>query len=386
MQQPLAGVRVLDFSTLLPGPMATLILAEAGADVIKIERPGRGDEMRTYTPTLGDDSLNFALLNRGKRSIAIDLKSADAKSLLSPLIAQSHIVVEQFRPGVMDRLGFGFEAMREINPSIVYCAITGYGQAGPLAQEAGHDLNYQAKTGMLALSAGADGAPVIPPALIADLAAGTYPAIINILLALRRSESSGTASYLDIAMADNLFPLMYWALGEGAGGHGWPRPGGERLTGGSPRYRIYRTRDGKYVAAAPLEQKFWENFCDIINLPDEFRDDDLERAWPATADKVAEIIATKDASDWRQKFAGRDVCCCVVSELEEALENEHFQSRGLFVHRVGNGNADSVMATPVPIVAQFRESPSTLDYPSLGGSNELLNSFDEKPTRERDDT
>jgi crotonobetainyl-CoA:carnitine CoA-transferase CaiB-like acyl-CoA transferase len=140
--QPLAGVRVLDFSTLLPGPMATLLLAEAGAEVIKIERPGRGDEMRAYTPKLGPDSVNFALLNRGKRSLAIDLKAPGAVARLKPLIESADVVIEQFRPGVMDRLGLGYDAMRTINPRIIYCAITGYGQSGARADVAAHDLNY----------------------------------------------------------------------------------------------------------------------------------------------------------------------------------------------------------------------------------------------------
>src|SRR5687768_1076540 len=153
--QPLEGIRVLDFSTLLPGPMASLLLAEAGAEVIKIERPGRGDEMRSYVPRFGPDSVNFALLNRGKRSIAIDLKAPGAVDRLRPLIATADVVIEQFRPGVMDRLGLGYDALRAINPKMVYCAVTGWGQTGPKADVAAHDLNYVAESGMLALAAGA---------------------------------------------------------------------------------------------------------------------------------------------------------------------------------------------------------------------------------------
>src|SRR5262245_1953715 len=178
-RRPLAGIRVLDFSTLLPGPLATLLLAESGAEVIKIERPGRGDEMRSYVPKFGADSVNFAMLNRGKRSIAIDLKAPDAIPRMRPLLESADVVVEQFRPGVMDRLGLGYEALKAINPRIIYCAITGWGQTGPKADIAAHDLNYVAESGMLALAAGADGAPVVPSALVADIAGGTYPAVIN---------------------------------------------------------------------------------------------------------------------------------------------------------------------------------------------------------------
>jgi crotonobetainyl-CoA:carnitine CoA-transferase CaiB-like acyl-CoA transferase len=246
--QPLEGIRVLDFSTLLPGPLATLMLAEAGAEVIKIERPGRGDEMRSYTPKFGVDSVNFALLNRGKRSIAMDLKEQGAVAKLMPLLKSADVIVEQYRPGVMDRLGLGYEALDKINPRIIYCAITGYGQSGPRAEVAAHDLNYVAEAGMLALAAGADGAPVVPAALVADIGGGTYPAVINILLALRERDRTGKGCKLDIAMADNLFAFMYWALGNGQAGGQWPAPGGDLVTGGSPRYNVYRTKDGKFVA------------------------------------------------------------------------------------------------------------------------------------------
>src|SRR5829696_569956 len=276
--QPLANVRVLDFSTLLPGPLATLVLAEAGAEVIKIERPGRGDEMRSYRPKFGADSVNFALLNRGKRSIAIDLKESYAMERLTPLIKSADIVVEQFRPGVMGRLGLGYEAVCAINPRIIYCAITGYGQHGPRADVAAHDLNYVSETGMLSLTKGADSSPVLPAALVADIAGGTYPAVINILLALRERDRTGKGCKLDVAMADNLFTLLYWGLGNGLAASRWPTPGNDLVTGGSARYNIYRTRDDRFLAAAPLEQKFWENFCALLDLPQALRDDALDTA------------------------------------------------------------------------------------------------------------
>src|SRR5918992_421276 len=166
---PLEGIRVLDFSTLLPGPLTTLILAEAGAHVIKIERPDRGDEMRSYTPEFGVDSVNFALLNRGKESVELDLKSPEAGEVLRPLIERADVLVEQFRPGVMDRIGLGYEAVRAGNPGIIYCSITGYGQAGNRALAAGHDLNYQAESGVLSLAGGG----TVPAVLAADVGGGT---------------------------------------------------------------------------------------------------------------------------------------------------------------------------------------------------------------------
>jgi alpha-methylacyl-CoA racemase len=367
--RPLEGIRVLDFTTLLPGPLATLLLAEAGAEVIKIERPGRGDEMRSYTPKFGADSVNFALLNRGKRSIAIDLKEKGAVEKLMPLLKSADVIVEQFRPGVMDRLGLGYDALNKINPRIIYCAITGYGQSGPRAGVAAHDLNYIAETGLLALSAGVDGAPILPPALIADIGGGTYPAVINILLALRERDRTGKGCKLDIAMADNLFAFMYWALGNGLVAGQWPKPGGELVTGGSPRFNVYRTRDGKFVAAAPLEQKFWENFCALIGLAPEYQDDRRDAA--ATKCAVAEKIAAKTAGEWAQLFAGKDVCCCVVASLEEALRDPHFIARGVFAARLA-ADGKEIAALPAPVAPQFRAHPDAAGYPGLGEANEEL--------------
>jgi len=369
MKQPLAGVCVLDFSTLLPGPLATLLLAEAGAEVIKIERPGAGDEMRTYEPKFGAASVNFALLNRGKRSVAIDLKAPDALSRLRPLLERADVVVEQFRPGVMDRLGLGYAALAAINPRIIYCAITGYGQTGPKAQVAAHDLNYVAESGLLGLSAGADGAPIVPPALIADIAGGTYPALINILLALRQRDASGRGCKLDVAMADNLFTFMYWALGNGQAAGAWPRPGGELVTGGSPRYQIYRTQDGRFLAAAPLEQKFWDNFCAAIELAQEWRDDARDPGGTRTA--VAACIASATSSVWRDRFKGKDVCCAIVASVEEALADPHFRARGLFARQLAAGGRE-IGALPVPIDAAFRDTAAACAYPALGENNDLI--------------
>lgn len=367
--QPLEGTRVLDFSTLLPGPLATLLLAEAGAEVFKIERPGTGDEMRSYTPKFGTDSVNFALLNRGKRSIAIDLKAQDAVSRLRPLLERADVIVEQFRPGVMDRLGLGYEAASALNPRVVYCSITGYGQSGPRAQTAAHDLNYIAETGMLALSAGPDGAPVLPPALIADIGGGAYPAVMNILFALRACEKSGRGSKLDVAMTDNLFAFMYWALGDGLAADRWPEPGSALVTGGSPRYQIYRTRDDRFVAAAPLEAKFWQNFCEAIGLPPDARDDAVNPA--ATRDAVARCIRRRTADEWRAIFAGKDVCCSIVTSLRDALADPQIVARQLFDRQI-RADGQIVPALPVPIAEIFRADRRSAGYPALGEANGFL--------------
>jgi len=367
--QPLEGVRVLDFSTLLPGPLATLILAEAGAEVIKIERPGRGDEMRAYRPKLGTDSVNFALLNRGKRSIAIDLKSPGAMDKLKPLLKTADVVVEQFRPGVMDRLGLGYEALRQINPRIVYCAVTGYGQHGPRAQVAAHDLNYVAESGMLSLTAGSDGAPAVPAALVADIAGGAYPAVMNILLALRERDRTGADCKLHIAMADTLFTLMYWGLGNGLAAGEWPTPGGDLVTGGSPRYNIYRTRDDRFLAAAPLEQKFWESFCTLLGVPAELRDDGRDPTGTRAA--VSGLVRARTADELRRLFDGHDVCCTIVASVQDALADPHFVARKIFERGLSAGEK-TIPALPVPVADEFRARDRALPYPVLGEANDLV--------------
>ena len=366
--RPLEGVFVLDFSTLLPGPMATLLLAEAGAEVVKVEHPDQGEELRSYEPKWGADSASFALLNRGKRSIALDLKLSADQARLAPLLARADVLVEQFRPGVMARLGLGYDAVSAVNPGVVYCSITGYGQTGPKCGDAGHDLNYIGDTGLLALSMGSPASPVVPPALIADIGGGAYPAVINILLALQDRQHTGRGRHLDVAMSDNLFPFAFWALGSGlAAGH-WPGSGTELLSGGTARYHLYPTRDERYVAVAAIEQRFWDTFCEIIGLEPHLRRDRDDPA--ATLQRVGKIIAGEGAALWRERFAGRDCCCTVVSGLEAALRDPHFQARGLFRHVLSNDRGDVLPALPVPIDPAYRSPPEqALVAPALGAHN-----------------
>jgi crotonobetainyl-CoA:carnitine CoA-transferase CaiB-like acyl-CoA transferase len=364
--QPLSGLLVLDFTTLLPGPLATLLLAEAGAEVIKIERPG-GEEMRHYEPRFDGESAMFTLLNRGKKSLVLDLKDAADCAKLKPLIARADILIEQFRPGVMKRLGFGPEAVRAINPKLIYCSVTGYGQSGPRAAEAGHDLNYIGTTGLLALNPGPSDRPVVPPALIADIAGGTLPAVMNILLALRQREKTGEGCYLDIAMTDAMFTFASHALALGHATGQFPGMGGARLSGGSPRYQIYPTRDGKFVCCAALEQKFWDVFVAAIGLDPKFADDRNDPM--ATKAAVAAIVAGKTSDEWRPVLAAADCCVTIMATLEEALHDPHFVERGLFAHKVAGPSGAAMPALPVPIDPQFRGDPGVAKaVPKLGVS------------------
>jgi alpha-methylacyl-CoA racemase len=363
--QPLSGILVLDFTTLLPGPLATLLLAESGAEVIKIERPG-GEDMRHYEPRFDGESAMFALLNRGKKSLVLDLKIASDRDKLTPLLARADVLIEQFRPGVMARLGLGYEAVSAVNPKLVYCSITGYGQTGPRAGEAGHDLNYIGHTGLLALNPGPADRPVVPPALIADIAGGTLPAVMNILLGLRQRDRSGQGCHLDIAMTDAMFTFASHALATGHVTGQFPGMGGARLTGGSPRYQIYPTKDGKFVCCAALEQRFWDPFTATIRLAQNLADDARDPA--ATKAAVAAIIAGRTAVEWRPLFAAADCCVTIMATLQEALHDPHFVERGLFAHQVAGPTGATMPALPVPIDPQFRDKSETAKaVPKLNG-------------------
>ncbi|WFS70122.1 CaiB/BaiF CoA-transferase family protein (plasmid) [Agrobacterium leguminum] len=364
---PLKDLLIVDFSTLLPGPLASLILAEAGARVIKIERPNVGDAMRFYEPVVDGESVQFAMLNRGKQSIVVDLKSPDSVEELWPLIEKADVLIEQFRPGVMERLGLGYETLAKRNPRLIYCSITGWGQTGPKANKAGHDLNFQAEAGLLGLSRDNNGAPVLPAFLAGDIAGGTLPAVINILLALRQRGTTGCGSHIDVAMSDNLFGYVSWGLSSGFSGRGWPLPGDDLTTGGSPRYQIFRTADDRFLAIAPIEDKFWAEFVEVIGLPAEFRGPDAPVR--LTIEAIAECIGKKTAAEWSSAFDGRDVCCSIVSTLEEAVADRHVAARGLFCEKLETG-AVELPALPVVVAPIFRSKPERTSAPRLGAIGE----------------
>jgi alpha-methylacyl-CoA racemase len=345
------------------------MLAEAGAEVIKIERPG-GEDMRAMPPQWQGTSAMFAMLNAGKRSVVLDLKEGRDIALLEPLLARADVLVEQFRPGVMDRLGLGFAALHARFPRLIYCSISGYGQRGPRAQEAGHDLNYIGATGLLALSPGSLQGPVVPPGLMADIAGGAMPAVMNILLGLRQRDTTGQGAHIDIAMSDAMFTFAWHALAQAAAKGAPPGPGEARLCGGSPRYHLYATSDGKLVACGALEQKFWQRFVAAIGLGQKLANDMADPA--ATTAEVRRIIASRTAEHWRPVFAAADCCVTVVASLDEAMSDPHFVQRGLFARRVLANRAE-MMALPVPVDPVFREgSDASKTIAALGADNDLL--------------
>ena len=362
---PLDGVTVIDFSTLLPGPLASLMLQEAGAKVIKIERSG-GEEMRNFHPKIDGMSALYAQLNRGKECLELDLKNGSDRTSVVELIKNADIVLEQFRPGVMEKLGLDYAALSSVNPALIYCSITGYGQKGSLAHKAGHDLNYIAASGLLSVSSGGSDKPVVPPTQIADIGAGTFPAYSNILLALLNRHKSGKGCHIDIAMCDGTFVFSCLAQAVGQAGGKFPVDGNWLLTGGSPRYQLYPASDSRLVAVGALEQKFWNIFCATIELPHELRDD--LRNPLVTLQGVANIIGLQTYSHWQKTFEKVDCCVNIVATLEEAFEDPHFIERGLFAHKTRLG-ADTVMSSIVlPIDNSLRRKPSIKTAPVSSSS------------------
>lgn len=325
--KPLNGVRVLDLSRLLPGPVATLHLADLGADVIKIEDTGAGDYARTMGPGADGVSWFFRAVNRNKRALRLDLKQAEGRAVLLRLVEQADILIESFRPGVMDRLGVGYATLRERNPRLVYCAITGYGQDGPWALRAGHDLNYIAQSGVLDQTGTAGGPPAIPSLQIGDLLGGAMSAVAAMLAALHQARASGQGSFVDVAMAEavlahNLFPLFARAAGEA------PARGADLLTGGHANYAVYRTRDDRYLAVAALEEKFWQLFCDAVGQP-QWKARYAECADPALHAEVAALVARRTLAEWAALLDEVDCCVTPVLTLDEALAHPQFKARGM---------------------------------------------------------
>ncbi|MDQ6619488.1 MAG: CoA transferase [Pseudomonadota bacterium] len=368
---PLAGVRVLDLTRLLPGPMCTLYLAQLGADVIKIEDTSQGDYARTLG-TAGATSVLFELVNRGKRSIAIDLKQERGRKVFLALAATANVVVESFRPGVVRSLRIDADTLRAINPRLVYASITGYGQEGPRAAYAGHDINYLACSGVLDQIGTRGGPPAVPNLQIADLLGGAAMPAIGILAALHAAQRTGIGSYIDVAMADaalahNVFPLQ--ALAER--GAVAPR-GDDLLTGGAACYGIYATLDGRYLAVGALEDKFWRTLCGTLGRPDLVPGG---RAIGETGERtraaLAAIFAARTLEHWSNVFAQVDCCVTPVATLDEALRDPQFIGRGMVL----SDRDGRPMYGPA-----FRVSgavqPSTVNAPSQGEhTRELLRSL-----------
>ncbi len=328
---PLAGIRVLDLTRLLPGPVATLHLADLGAEVIKIEDPQVGDYARTLGTGQGDDSAYFRMINRNKQGLVLDLKKPEAVAVFLRLAQAADVIVESFRPGVVDKLGIGYAAVQAINPRIAYCSISGYGQTGPYRDLAGHDINYLGYAGVLEQIGTEGSAPAIPNFQIADLLGGALTAAMGILAAVVEAQRTGQGRYIDVSMTDSVLAHTYFAmLRLNDAGHSAPR-GGDLLAGGLPCYATYRCADGKYMAVGALEGKFWQVCCQVLERPEW-----VARQWDAgLRGEMAALFATRSRDDWAARFATADCCVTPVLSPEEALVNEQLRARGMIVETDG---------------------------------------------------
>jgi len=372
LPSPLEGMKVLDLTRLLPGPFGTMLLADMGAEVIRVEDPQGGDYARFTPPfTSSGMSVMHHIVNRNKRSIAIDLKQKEGRELVLELAGWAEVLVEQFRPGVMERLGLDYETVCEVNPSMIYCSITGYGQDGPYRDVAGHDINYLGYAGILDATGAADGPPVVAGVQIADLAGGGMFGVISILMAYIHMKNTGQGQHVDVAMMDGV--ISWLAANTGDLFIGGPAPGRGRqvLWGATPCYNIYEAADG-YMAVGALEGKFWKRTCELLGKP-EYADMQF------SFDRYDEIFAwfrarfkEKTRAEWAGIFGSEDTCVTPILNMAEMSEDPQVLARKMVIE-VEDEKAGTMKTLGIPF--KFSLTPGEIRHsaPALGEhTNEVL--------------
>ena len=361
MTGPLAGTVILDLTRLLPGNYGTLLLADLGADVIKVEEPGRGDYIRWTPPMADGEGAIHRALNRGKRSVTLNLKDPQGSALLRKLARQADALIESFRPGVMDRLGVGYPALAGENPRLVYCAITGYGQDGPYRDRVGHDINYIGYAGLLHATGAPDGEPVLPAVQVGDFGGG-MAAALGTVAAVSEARRTGRGRFVDVSMLDVvaswLGVVMSWYLATGE----IPPRGGMPLSGGLACYRVYRTGDDKHLAVGALEPRFWRTLCRALGVPGLV---DEHYAPPERQEQMAarlqEIFATKPRDRWVAELAHLEACVGPVNDVAEAVADPQMTHRGLVAEVAGRA------VGPGPAIAfPDAEAQPSAPAPGLG--------------------
>lgn len=383
MSKPLEGIRIIDLSRYLPGPLATQILADFGAEVIKIE--DRNGELGRFLPPLIDNtSARFYTVNRNKKSMGLDLKKPEGKEIFKKLAAEADVVVDQFRPDVMNKLGLGYESLKEVNPRLIYCMITGYGLSGPMRDCAGHDVNYLNTAGVSELIGTEDGPPALSGVQIADTAGGSLYAVIAILLALAARNKTGKGQLCDVAMMDGALSLLSYTIGEWSGGNGTlPKRGGELLTGAYATYSIYECKDAKYVSLGAVEAKFWSSFCEKLGkhewIPLQM---DLARQ-PEIKKELKTIMLGKTRDEWVEFFSDLDICFTPVLTLDEMVQHPQVLARDM-VKTIRNfhGSGKDLVCTGVPVKLSETPGEAKLVFPEIGQhTDEILQSLGYSSTR-----
>jgi alpha-methylacyl-CoA racemase len=361
MQQALSGVKVLDLTMNLPGPFMTWLLAELGADVLKVENPQGGDYARALSTGEGKGSPVFEAVNRKKKSLALNLKASEGHDLFLRLLDQYDVLIEGFRPGVMDSLGLGYDTLKEKYPNLIYVSISGYGQDGPYRLRGGHDLNYLSLAGIIGMTGTCDGDLAIPGIQIADLAGGALMSLAGFLAALYQREKTGKGQFVDVAMFDGSIALATVAYSTMVAGMDKPAPGNMFLTGAYPFYNVYRTKDGKFMSLGAVEFKFWQNFCLASGREDlvaqQFGGPDIKQ-------QIADIFASKTQDEWVEFLKGVDCCCEAVLPLDQAAESPLAKARNMVEKGV---DGTPFLAPPLKLSGSERgpDSPA----PQLGAHN-----------------
>jgi crotonobetainyl-CoA:carnitine CoA-transferase CaiB-like acyl-CoA transferase len=367
---PLEGITILDLSRLLPGPFATQILADFGAEVIKIEDPGGGDFLRQVPPYFNDQSIFFHSINRGKKSFCLNLKSEEGKEIFKNLVGQADVLLEGFRPGVMDKLGLGYDVLKEINRRLIYCSISGYGNSGPYRDKAGHDLNYISYAGIAGLTGNLGEKPIIPGVQTADIGGGSLWAVMAILLALQARGINGRGQYCDISMLDGVFAWSpFFLAGLELGGE-VPQRGSEILNGGYACYNIYSTRDNKYVSIGAIEPKFWSGFCLRLGKQDFIEKQYLPKAQTTMKRELEKIFKGKTRDEWVEYFSDLDVCFSPVLDFSETVLNEHLQHREMLA-KINLGDCSvNIIRNPI----KMSDTPARVcqDVPVIGADTEKI--------------
>ena len=327
----LSGVKVLDLTRLLPGPYCTLMMADYGAEVIKIEEPGNGDYIRWRKPDIEGIGARHLTINRNKKSIELNLKTEEGKEIFKKMAAEADVIIESFRPGVMDRLGLGYEEISMINEGIVYCSLTGYGQTGPYRLLVGHDINYIGYSGILGLIGKKDGEPVVPGVQIADIGSGALMALSGICMALFHKERTGKGQYIDVSMLDGAVTWLYAAASDYFASGNVPERGKNRLDGRYPFYNVYQTKDDKYLSVGANEEKFWKRICELIGKPEwiELHDaaDDVHEQLKKD---LSDLFKQKNQQEWLQLLAFEDTCVGPVYDIDEIFSDPQIIERELF--------------------------------------------------------
>lgn len=322
MSHPMDGLRVLDLTRLLPGGVCTMMLADLGADVVKIEDPNGGDYARWMGPQIDGQSVFFRMNNRSKRSVIINLKDTAGQERLKTLVKDADVLVEGFRPGVMARLNCDYDTLKAINPRLVFCSLSGWGADGPYAQHGNHDLNYVSVAGL----PGGMAQPQVMGGQIADIG-GAYIAVSGILAALLRRERTGEGGYVDTSLAESALPfaLYSWVEGLTMG----VKPGAGTLTGGQACYHVYETQDGRHVSLGALEEKFWTNFCNAVDRPDLIENYLAPSRQTTLIATLTDLFKSKSTADWEAQLGDADCCFTVVKHPQEIADDPHLQARGM---------------------------------------------------------